>query len=227
MQEIVIHNLDYIFTVSAHAIASTSLDILATLEKSLDSKSSEPWSHRVLPTPTATYPAVINSEEDDSDNEFFRTRDNNYGEKMDSQNERDQRFDSFLQPYDSAANQEIAKQIRALRKKLQQIEILEEKRSKGYHLDSQQITKLQARPVLENSLVELGVPVESIQVKSTSMVDQKTEGFKKQKKKNRRKTTHCEEVHGSYEADAKLNTVNGFLPSEASKVDQKVISKKP
>ncbi|GJS05233.1 ankyrin repeat-containing protein [Tanacetum coccineum] len=215
-EEIVIRNLDYILTVSTPAIASASLDILANLEKSLDLKSSEAWSHRRLPTPTATFPAVINSEEDDSDNEFFRTRDNNSGDKMDSMN---QRFDSFLQPYD-AANQEIGKQVRALRKKLQQIEILEEKRSKGYHLDSQQISKLQTRVVLENSLAELGVPVETIQPKPTS-VDQKVESTKKQRRKNRRKSTHGEEVHVSFESDAKLNTVKGFMPSESSQVDQK------
>lgn len=221
LQEIVIRNLDYVFTVSTHAIASTSLEVLVNLEKSLDSKSSEAWSHRQLPTRTATFPAVINSEEDDSDNEFFRTRDNNNGEKVE---ERIQRFDSFLQPYD-AANQEIGKQVRALRKKLQQIEILEEKRSKGYHLDSQQITKLQTRPILESSLVELGVPIETIQAKSTSPVDQKTEGTKKQRKKNRRKITHVEEVHASNESDAKLNSVKGFSPSEAtSPIDLKVIN---
>ncbi|KAI3799452.1 hypothetical protein L1987_34750 [Smallanthus sonchifolius] len=219
-EEIVIRNLDYIFTVSTHAFASASLDVLVNLEKSLDSKSSELWSHRRLPTPTATFPAVINSEEDDSDNEFFRTRDNSNGGKMDSHKERNQRFDSFLQPYD-VANHEIGKQVRALRKKLQQIEILEEKRSKGYHLDSQQIAKLQTRPVLENSLVELGVPVETIQAKSTSPVDQKNEGSKKQRKKSRRKQLHGEEVHGSYESDTKLNTVKGFSPSEGSQIDQK------
>lgn len=191
----------------------------------MDSKSSESWSYRRLPTPTATFPAVINSEEDDSENEFFRTRDSNNGEKMDSLEERNQRFDSFLQPYD-VANQEIGKQIRALRKKLQQIEILEEKRSKGYHLDSQQIAKLQNRPVLENSLVELGVHIETIQVKSVSPVDQKSEGTKKQRKKNRRKSTQGEEVPRSYESDPKLNTVKGFSPPEASKVDYKVISRK-
>ncbi|KAK1409850.1 hypothetical protein QVD17_36379 [Tagetes erecta] len=217
-EEIVMRNLDYICTVSTHAFASASLDVLVNLEKSLDSKSSELWSHRRLPTPTATFPAVINSEEDDSDNEFFRTRDNN-GEKMDSQKEGNQRFDSFLQPDD--ANHEIGKQVRALRKKLQQIEILEEKQSKGYHLDSQQIAKLQTRPMLENSLVELGVPVETIQAKSTSPVDQKSEGTKKQRKKSRRKQPHSEDVHGSYESDAKLNIVKGFTPSEVPQVDQK------
>ncbi|XP_071734805.1 uncharacterized protein [Rutidosis leptorrhynchoides] len=211
-EEIVIRNLDYVFTVSTHAIASTSLDILANLEKSLDSKSSEPWSHRQLPTPTATFPAVINSEEDDSDNELFRTRDNYIGGKGE---ERNQRSDSFLQPYD-AAHQEIGKQVRALRKKLQQIEILEEKQSKGYHLDSQQITKLQTRPVLESSLVELGVPIETIQAKSTSNVDLKTEGTKKLKKKSRRKMAREEEMHCNNESDAKLNIVKGFTPSEST-----------
>lgn len=189
----------------------------------MDSKSSEAWSFRRLPTPTATFPAVINSEEDDSENELFRTRDSNNGEKVDSLKERSHRFDSFLQPYD-VANQEIGKQVRALRKKLQQIEILEEKQSKGHHLDSQQIAKLQNRPVLENSLVELGVPVETIQSKSASPVDQKAELPKKQRRKSRRKSTQGEEVvPGSYESNAKLSTVKGFSPSEASIVDRKVI----
>lgn len=222
-EEIVIRNLDYILTVSMHAIASASLDILVNLEKLLDSKSSEAWSHRQLPTPTATFPAVVNSEEDDSDNEFLRTRDNNNGEKVDSLKERNQRFDSFLQPY-NVANQEIGKQVRALRKKLQQIEILEEKRSKGYHLDSQQISKLQNRPVLENSLVELGVPVDTIQAKTAppdGIGNKKAEGTKKQRKKNRRRSTQGEEVPATYESNAKLNTVKGFSPSEASQVHHK------
>ncbi|KAI3721894.1 hypothetical protein L2E82_32913 [Cichorium intybus] len=214
-EEIVIRNLDYILTVSTHAIAGASLDILVNLEKELDSKSSEAWSYRRLPAPTATFPAVINSEEDDSDNEFLRTRDN--GGSMDSQKERSQRFDSFLHPYDDA-NQEVGKQVRALRKKLQQIEILEEKRAKGHQLDSQQITKLQTRPVLEKSLVELGVPIETIQAKSTSPVDQ---GAKKQKRKNKKKSTQGEDTSVSHESDAKLNTVKGFSPSEASQVDHK------
>ncbi|KAL4576829.1 hypothetical protein LXL04_012929 [Taraxacum kok-saghyz] len=212
-EEIVIRNLDYILTVSTHAIATASLDVLANLEKALDLKSSETWSHRQLPTPTATFPAVINSEEDDSDSEFLRTRDYNNGGNMDSHNERN----SFLHPYDDA-NQEVGKQVRALRKKLQQIEILEEKKSKGYQLDTQQITKLQTRNMLEKSLIELGVPVDTIQAKSTSPVDQ---GTKKQKKKSRRKSiTQGEESSpvSSHES------VKGFSPSESSQVDHKVIS---
>ncbi|KAG2405376.1 PH, RCC1 and FYVE domains-containing protein [Vigna angularis] len=73
-EEIVMRNLDYIFTVSSHTIASASPDVLANLERLLDQRSSEPWSHRRLPTPTATLPAIINSEEDDSEIDCSRLR---------------------------------------------------------------------------------------------------------------------------------------------------------
>ncbi|KAI5435399.1 hypothetical protein KIW84_021999 [Lathyrus oleraceus] len=64
-EDIVMRNLDYIFSVSAHAVASASLDILASLEGLLDQRSSEAWSYRRLPTPTAILPVTIDSEEED------------------------------------------------------------------------------------------------------------------------------------------------------------------
>jgi hypothetical protein len=33
----------------------------------MDSKSSEPWSYCYLPTPTAAFPSIIDSEEDDGE----------------------------------------------------------------------------------------------------------------------------------------------------------------
>ena len=127
MQDISIRNLDYIFTASSHAIASASLDILANLEKLLDLRSSELWSYRRLPTPTATFPAIINSEEDDSESEIIRTRDN-HTKKTTSIGEKDQRVESFLQPKDNTL-EGICKNVRALRKKLQQIEMLQDRKS--------------------------------------------------------------------------------------------------
>ncbi|GAB4857216.1 hypothetical protein Ancab_015124 [Ancistrocladus abbreviatus] len=184
-EDIIIRNLDYIFTVSPHAIASTSLDILAHLEKLLDMKSSESWSYRRLPTPTATLPAIINSEEEDSDNEFPRTRDSHsVSKKVDNET-----MNSFLQPINDA-NQEICKQVRALKKKLQQIEVLEAKQLKGHVLDDQQIAKLRTRTALENSLAELGVATE---VKTSSSVqpagkgDKKLEMSKKQRRKSKQR----------------------------------------
>ncbi|KAI4386640.1 hypothetical protein MLD38_004556 [Melastoma candidum] len=73
-EDIVIQNLDYIFAISPQSIVSASLDVLVKLEKLLDLNSSESWSYRHLPTPTATFPAVINSEEEDSDSDLLRTR---------------------------------------------------------------------------------------------------------------------------------------------------------
>ncbi|OVA00878.1 Regulator of chromosome condensation [Macleaya cordata] len=165
-EDMAIRNLDYIFTVSAQAIASASPDILANLEKLLDMKSSEPWSYRRLPTPTATFPAIVYSEEEDSDSEYLRVRDNQSKSILKFCG--DKRLDCFLQPND-AADEAIAKQVRALRKKLQQIDMLEAKQFSGHHLDDQQIAKLQTRSALESSLAELGVPVET-QGKPTSPV---------------------------------------------------------
>ncbi|KAF7801456.1 Inhibitor of Bruton tyrosine kinase [Senna tora] len=186
-EEIVMCNLDYIFTVSSNSIASASPDILANLEKSLDQRSSEPWSHRQFPTPTATFPVIINSEEDDSEMEFQRTRD----EPMKSSAlilEKDQ--NSFLQPKDDP-NQGISKAVRALRKKLQQIEMLEAKRSNGHLLDDQQIAKLQSKSALLSSLAELGVPVETLCSKESSSLLSEGKGSKKIKvsKKQRRKSS--------------------------------------
>lgn len=228
MQDIVIRNLDYILTVSSHAIANASLDILANLEKSLDFKSSESWSHRRLPTQTATYPVIINSEEEDSETEFYRTRDN-HSKRATSDKERNQSFDRFLQLRDDT-NQGVCKQIRALRKKLQQIEMLEEKRSKGHLLDDQQIGKLQSRTIVESSLVELGVPIEAIQAKASSSVlpdgkgNKKVEISKKQKRKNKHMIVKGEEVHASGRFSSEPNIVKGFLLTNVTEVAQKVSS---
>ncbi|BAT84949.1 hypothetical protein VIGAN_04243500 [Vigna angularis var. angularis] len=201
-EEIVMRNLDYIFTVSSHTIASASPDVLANLERLLDQRSSEPWSHRRLPTPTATLPAIINSEEDDSEIEFQRTRDKPL--KM----ENVQRVDSFLQPQDDS-DKEISKVVRAIRKKLQQIEMLEDKQSSGHLLDDQQIAKLQSKSALESSLAELGVPVETSQNKESSSTLLEGKGSKKGKlsKKQRRKSgksnigqAEIESVHSKSEA---------------------------
>lgn len=180
-------NLDYIFTVSSHAVASAASDVLANLESLLDQRSSEPWSHRRLPTPTATYPAIINSEEDDSEIEFQRTRDKPM--KMYALLEKDGRGDSFLQPKEDL-NQETSKIVRAIRKKLQQIEMLEAKQSSGHLLDDQQIAKIQSKSALEGSLEELGVPIETSN-KESSSVSPEGKGSKKgkQSKKQRRKSS--------------------------------------
>ncbi|XAR64848.1 hypothetical protein NMG60_11008720 [Bertholletia excelsa] len=185
-EDIVLRNLDYVFTVSAHAVANTSADILAGLEKLLDLKSSEPWSYRRLPTATATFPAIINSEEEDSDSELVRTRNNHT--KRQSKKEIDHRIDCFLQPKDDES-QVVCKKVRALMKKLQQIEMLEVKQSKGQTLDDQQIAKLLTRSALESSLVELGVPIESMQAKASPSVGLDGKGSKKieASRKQRRK----------------------------------------
>lgn len=166
-------NLDYIFTVSSHTVASASLDVLANVEKSLNQRSSEPWNHHRLPTVTAPFPAIIDSGEDDSEMEFHRTSDKPLKLKF-------QRLDSFLQPKDDP-NLENLKAVRSLRKKLQQIEMLEVKQSKGYLLDDQQIAKIQSKSVLESSLVELGVHVETLLNKESFPALPEGKGSKKGK----------------------------------------------
>ncbi|MCD9645409.1 hypothetical protein HAX54_034291 [Datura stramonium] len=194
-EDIAIRNLDYIFTVSGHAVANTSLDILVMLEKVWDMKSSETWSHRRLPTPTAPFPALLDSEEDNDDVESLRTRDNCTSRPILRQ-ERDQRLDNFLQS--DEMKEGVLKQVRALSKKLQQIEMLEEKRSKGQTLDEQQIAKLRTRSALEKSLAELGVPVETLQSTVSSFVladgkgSNKVDVPKKQRRKSKQKAAPVE-----------------------------------
>lgn len=202
-------NLDYILTISSHTVASTSLDILANLERALDQRSSEPWSHRQLPTVTATFPAIINSEDDDSEMEFHRTRD----KPMELKLEKDPRLDLFLQPKDDP-NQENSRVVRALRKKLQQIEMLEVKQSKGHHLDDQQIAKIQCKSALERSLAELGVPVGTSQNKVSSSVPPQGKGSKKGKlSRKQRKMSKPSVVHNEVES---VN-IGRKVPSEPTK----------
>ncbi|KAL0410243.1 UNVERIFIED_CONTAM: RCC1 and BTB domain-containing protein 2 [Sesamum latifolium] len=216
-QEIAIRNLDYILTVSAHTFAGTSLDILVDLEKLLDLKSSEPWSYRRLPTPTATFPAIINSEEEDGDTELLRMRDD--GTKTPtSRKEGVQRLDGFLQSGD-AAIEGVDKKIRALRKKLQQIELLEEKQSKGHLLDDQQIAKLQKRSVLESSLAELGAPTETVQTKSSAPVDEKWSKkalSKKQRRKSKQKDAENEEECRDFPIGDEPDITKGFVDAEVT-----------
>ncbi|KAK4786722.1 hypothetical protein SAY86_010555 [Trapa natans] len=94
MQDIVIRNLDYIFAVSSQSIASASPEILANLEKLLDSRSSEPWSSRRLPRPTAVFPTILDSEEEDCENGLIRTRSIKKCFPVNST----QNIDSFLRP---------------------------------------------------------------------------------------------------------------------------------
>ncbi|KAF5725733.1 hypothetical protein HS088_TW23G00460 [Tripterygium wilfordii] len=223
-EEIVIRNLDYVATVSSHAFASASLDILANLEKLLDQKSSESWSYRRLPTPTATFPVVINSEEEDSDSEVLRIRDNHMNSST-WKVERDRRLDSFLQP-DDYPNHGSCRKVRALRKKLQQIEMLETKQLSGQHLDDQQIAKLKTKSALESSLVDLGVVGEALQVKPSPSVladgkgNKKADVSKKQRRKSKQKAGKVETVYGIGETPTDPKLVKDFLNVEFSEFSQ-------
>lgn len=223
-QEIAIRNLDYILTVSSHAFASAAPEILGDLEKLLDLRSSEPWSYRRLPTPTATFPVIINSEEEDSESEFSRSRDN-HKIKSTSKIERDHRSESFLQPKDDLY-QGICKQVRALRKKLQQIEMLESKQSNGHHLDDQQIAKLQTRLALEISLADLGVPVETLQAKAPSSVspdgrgNKRAEASRKQKRRSKKNAAPVETVSSYSGTDLEPKPVKEFLDVVISDVSK-------
>lgn len=212
MQDIAIRNLDYIFAVSTAAVASTSLETLARLEKTMDARSSEPWCYRQLPTPTATFPAVINSEEDSENGGYLRLRENSEVPMLKIFGA--ERTDSFLQS-SNTTDQAMFKQIRALRKKLQQIEMLEVKHSKGHLLDGQQIAKLQTRLALEDALAELGAPLET-PAKGLSSVTldgkggKKLETSRKQRRKNKQRATEVEALSGNQETLVDPILIKGF-----------------
>ncbi|MQL74597.1 hypothetical protein Taro_006979 [Colocasia esculenta] len=212
-EDVTIRNLDFIFTVAAPTITSASPEILAKLEKEMDAKSSETWSHRRLPTPTATFPAIIDSEEEYSDESgHLRIRENDskpIGKVFGGLG-----LETFLRS--DTTDLAVSKQVRALRKKLQQIDMLEDKQSSGHVLDDQQIAKLQTKPLLESALADLGFPLET-ESKSSLLVMPDGKGSKKMgaSKKQRRKCRQKELV-----VDVKAETcveeilLKGFPDSE-------------
>lgn len=188
------------------------MEILARLEKLLDARSSEPWSHRRLPASTATFPVVIYSKED-GDNEISNPmpRDNR---KSTPNDYKDFIGESFLQRM-SDADQAVLKQVRALRKKLQQIEVLESKQHCGHLLDGQQIEKLQTRPILEAALAELGAPLEtdpklSLSGLSDEKGNKKANTTKKQRRKSAQKAALPETLSANNELNQETNSVKGF-----------------
>ncbi|CAK9191892.1 unnamed protein product [Sphagnum troendelagicum] len=154
-EDLVLRNLDYILTISPTTFAQIQPTLLAELEKSLDSHSTQAWSHRLLPTPSATLPAVVDSEEDESDASGTARRVlvhmDSGGYLTGRENAASQ---GFLLPLDGG-NDAVVKQLRAVRKKLQQIEALELKQSRGHTLDTQQLAKLQTKFDLEEALLSL------------------------------------------------------------------------
>lgn len=119
-----------------------------------------------------------------------------------------ERSGNFLQPVDDA-NQELGKQVRALRKKLQQIEILEAKMSNGHVLDDQQMAKLKKKSALENSLFELGVTVELTEATSSSSVEQDGKGEKKSgmSKKQRKKSKPKPNAEPTGDCSSKVGSI--------------------
>ena len=195
---------------ASQAIANASPDVMAKLEKLLDLKSSEPWSYRRLPTVTATLPVIINSEEEDSENEILRSRENHLMSNMTKEMERSS--DSFF--HEGNQNEAISKQIRALRKKLQQIEMLESKQSCGYLLDEQQIAKLQTKSALESSLLDLGVPVVNLLEKLSLMApedkgNKNTVASKKHRRRNKCKLEPLETSAGFTKSAVEPDHIEG------------------
>lgn len=220
VQDMAIRNIDYILAVAPTCISSTSLEILANLEKVMDLKSSEPWSHRRLPPPTATLPAVINSEEDESGDEFLVTRDKHMKNLL--KTEVGQRSDSFLLS-NIGENDDHGKHIRALRKKLQQIEMLELKMSSGVSLDGQQIAKLQTKPVLESSLADLGVPVGTPPLRGLSGGSSDGRSCKKVRQRKKSKQRFTQATSSYDETHTTPSPVKGFMDMHSLDVSTKQV----
>lgn len=213
-EDLVIRNLDFILTVAPQTIANTSPDVLANLEKLLDDRSSEAWSSRPLPTPTATFPVVIDSEEEESESDILRTRDNHV-KHFSCVTEGSS---SFLQPEDELA-QRNTKEVRALRKKLQQIEILEAKQTRGQVLDGQQIAKLQKKVDIEISLVELGISVEESPSSASPLdgkANKKADGLRKKKKKGKQRFAQVEILPEFGEVKVEIDTMLSKETEETS-----------
>ncbi|XP_068650391.1 uncharacterized protein [Aristolochia californica] len=216
-QEIAVRNLDYIFSVAAPSVANASPEILAKLEETLDAKSSESWSYRRFPTPTATLPAIIDSDEDDTTGMVVRIRNNSkknflsYGEL---------KTDGFMLS-GSASDQAAVKQVRALRKKLQQIDMLVARQAGGHTLDDQQKAKLQSREILEHTLAELGCPVDSQVMEDGKGNHKKVEVSRKQRRKSKQRVHQVDELFQCSELCTPPNLIKGFPDIDARCLAQK------
>ena len=102
--------------------------------------------------------------------------------------------------------------------------MLETKQSKGHILDDQQIAKLQRRSILESSLAELGVPVETVLGKASSSVSpdekgsKKSEVSRKQRKKSKQKAEQREMTSAFTSTITESSSVKNFMDDEVSQV---------
>jgi len=193
----------------------------------LDARSSEPWSYRRLPTSTATFPAVIYSEEEgDDETGGFVPRDH---KKPILKSFGDPRADLFLQG-ENVADQDVFKQVRALKKKLQQIEMLEAKQLSGHVLDDQQIAKLQTRFSLVTALAEIGFPVErDTKLPSPRLSDskgnKKVDVSRKQRRRSKQKDSAQSEVRSRpSESFVELDSVKDFPEDRSLRLSEGKVS---
>ncbi|KAJ7539741.1 hypothetical protein O6H91_11G107500 [Diphasiastrum complanatum] len=154
-EDLILHNLDYILTISASTFGHVRPSLLADLEISWDVSSAQSWSHRRLPMPSATLPAVIDSAEDNNEvclGTRARSLTCAYSSNMSCSGKSS--YEGFFQDCPSG-DDTLMKQIRATRKKLQQIDVLEMKQAKGHSLDDQQLAKLRTKIHLLERLMSL------------------------------------------------------------------------
>ncbi|KAI5065917.1 hypothetical protein GOP47_0018541 [Adiantum capillus-veneris] len=188
-EDLVLHNLDYLLTVSPTAFAHVTPTLLADLEKALDATSSQPWSHRLFPTPTALFPAIVDSEEDDCDS-GLSSRMRSLSLTDSSNVNSDRRESEGLFDKESRVDQAVIKQLRALKKKLQQIEALELRQSRGHVLDHQQLAKLETKLAIKDAILALDsgavFTADINEGESQLSVDFTAEGFQGKEIGNRR-----------------------------------------
>jgi hypothetical protein len=147
-QAMVLRNLDYILMVTPTAIlAQIRPSVLAELEGLMGSHVAQGgWVPRKLPCATSSKNVLVLEEEDDSGERAreSRMRSEAWEERvvMDVGQAVGIGLGRFLQQKDELG---AVRRIRALRKKLQQIEALEARHGEGYALDAQQRAKVRSK----------------------------------------------------------------------------------
>eukprot|EP00850_Spirogloea_muscicola_P006477 SM000030S11486 [mRNA] locus=s30:883932:890292:- [translate_table: standard] len=170
----IMRNLGHILTVSPAQLAQRQPSVLASLEAVLAASSNQPWSYRSLPTSTGGPPVTIAADEEEEGLPEWNLRSGGRPEQV--QMNKSTRptgtefaggehcrarpvlegspLGSFWQTPDDA-QVVIGRHVRAVRKKLQQIEALEAKQGRGLPLDLQQKAKLRSKLELQDALKEL------------------------------------------------------------------------
>eukprot|EP00898_Chlorokybus_atmophyticus_P005171 jgi/Chlat1/5655/Chrsp37S00872 len=160
-QGLVLRNLDHVLLMVPHALRDVRPPLLAELE-ALMAAGEHGWHHRPRPV-LAVPPPLSEMEEEAANQAAWHRSPHSEPDSCDQQlKEEDDTPAAMMSDGLDSDAVTVVRQARAVRKKLQQIAMLEAREAEGHQLDAQQRAKTRAKPALEAALQSLqqGTPLQ-------------------------------------------------------------------